>query len=303
MAKVCVLLGGNSSEREVSLRSGAVILKALRARGVDAESFDYHGNNLWELRERGYEKVLIALHGGAGENGAIQGFLEVSAIPYTGSGVLASALCMDKQRSKELARAYARVPKDIVLSRDEAQERLAANDSFAKEGAALAYPLVVKPSQDGSSVGVSIVQAAQDLAAAVSLALEGKGAVMLEEYVGGYELTVAVLHGRALGVCEIVPKHGFYDYEAKYIRNDTQYLVPSTLGADIERIMCEQAEALYAAFGCKGVARVDFLANSKKELYFLELNTVPGMTEKSLVPKIAQAAGIGFEELCLAMLE
>lgn len=302
MGKVCVLLGGNSSEREVSLRSGAAMLKALQAKGVDVEAFDYSGHNLGDLRELGYEKVMIALHGGAGENGAIQGFLEVCGIAYTGSGVLASALCMDKLRSKAMVRGLVNLPKDVVLSREEAQSRLAQGDDFASIGADFGYPLVVKPSEDGSSVGVSLVHKVEELAPAIAAALKGVGTVMVEEYIAGHELTVAVINGRALGVCEIIPKNEFYDYEAKYVRNDTQYLVPSTLGGECEAIMCKQAEVLYAAFGCRGVARVDFLANREKVPYFLELNTVPGMTEKSLVPKIARAAGLSFEDLCLMIL-
>ncbi len=289
--KIAVLLGGESAEREVSLRSGAALVRALEARGYAVTAFDWAAQRMAEFLAAGFEVAVVALHGGAGENGEIQGFLEMAGVPYTGSGVQASALAMDKEKSKALAKSYeVKTAPWFCWSRSEAQARLASGSAHSP----LPGSVVVKPCADGSSVGVSIVHDPAAFAPAVALALTGFGDVMIEGFVPGHELTVAVVNGVALGVCEICPGGEFYDYAAKYERNDTRYLIPSTRSADLERRVMAAAEFLYRVMGCHGVARVDFLAPNDEEAYFIELNTVPGLTEKSLVPKIAAARGIDF---------
>ncbi|MDX9719704.1 MAG: D-alanine--D-alanine ligase [Myxococcota bacterium] len=292
--KVLLLLGGETAEREVSLKTGAAIEKALRSRAYDVEAFDWSSQRASELLESRPDVVFNALHGGAGENGELQGLLEILKIPYTGSGVLSSALCMDKERTKRLAAACG-VPT--------AEWQTLGRASALELPCPLPFPCVVKPSEEGSSVGVSIVHEASAYPAAVQAALQGRGEVMVERYVAGKEVTVAVVDGVALGTCEIVPAQGFYDYAAKYQRNDTRYLTPSTLPPQLDAQVMELAVNSYSVLGCRGVARVDFLVERDRDAFLLELNTVPGMTEKSLVPKIAAACGIDFDTLCEWLLD
>jgi D-alanine-D-alanine ligase len=291
--KVAVLFGGRSGEREVSLKSGAAVLAALLRQGVDAHAFDPATQELSALKA--FDRAFIALHGRYGEDGTIQGALELMDIPYTGSGVMASALGMDKWRSKLLWTAAGVVTPDYVLMDD----TTSAEDVVAKLG----LPLFVKPANEGSSIGVSKVKQASELVAAYTLAKASDPLVLAEQFVGGGEYTVGILGDSALPVIRIVPKNEYYDYEAKYLRDDTEYRCPSGLSAAQEQQI--QAEALQAfrVLGCSGWGRVDFLMDESGKHYFLEVNTSPGMTDHSLVPMAAKAAGLDFDALVVRILQ
>jgi D-alanine-D-alanine ligase len=296
--KVAVLLGGLSAEREVSLKSGAAVLAALQAQGIDAQGFDPRDLPLYDLEK--FDRVFINLHGRFGEDGCIQGALELLNIPYTGSGVMASAIGMDKWRSKLLWRAMGIVTPDFEL--------LNANTDFAAIEKKLGLPLFVKPANEGSSIGISKVKRAGDLSAAYALAAKADPLVLAEKFVGGGEYTVGILANAkqglmALPIVRIVPKNEFYDYEAKYLRNDTEYLCPCGLPPEKEALIQREAIAAFQALGCSGWGRVDFLMDENGQHYFLEVNTSPGMTDHSLVPMAAKAAGISFEQLVLRILE
>lgn len=291
--KVAVLFGGRSGEREVSLKSGSAVLAALLRQGVDAHAFDPATQELSALKA--FDRAFIALHGRYGEDGTIQGALELMDIPYTGSGVMASALGMDKWRSKLLWTAAGVVTPDYVLMDD----TTSADAVVAKLG----LPLFVKPANEGSSIGVSKVKQASELAAAYTLAKASDPLVLAEQFVGGGEYTVGILGDSALPVIRIVPKNEYYDYEAKYLRDDTEYRCPSGLSAAQEQQI--QAEALQAfrVLGCSGWGRVDFLMDESGKHYFLEVNTSPGMTDHSLVPMAAKAAGLDFDALVVRILQ
>lgn len=291
--KVAVLFGGRSGEREVSLKSGSAVLAALQRQGVDAHAFDPAAQELSALK--GYDRAFIALHGRFGEDGTIQGALELMEIPYTGSGVMASALGMDKWRTKLLWTAAGVITPDFVLM-DE-------STTTEEVVATLGLPVFVKPANEGSSIGVSKVKQAAELAAAYTLAKASDPLVIAEQFVGGGEYTVGILGDTALPVIRIVPKNEYYDYEAKYLRDDTEYRCPSGLSAAQEQQI--QAEALQAfrVLGCSGWGRVDFLMDEAGKHYFLEVNTSPGMTDHSLVPMAAKAAGLDFDALVINILQ
>lgn len=291
--KVAVLFGGKSGEREVSLKSGSAVLAALLRQGVNAEAFDPSTRPLHDLE--GFDLVMISLHGRYGEDGTIQGALELLGIPYTGSGVMASAIGMDKWRTKMIwSAAGVKTP---------AFELVDAGSDFAAIEQTLGLPLFVKPANEGSSIGISKVKQAGELKAAYELAAQSDPLVIAEQFVGGGEYTVGILGDRALPIVRIVPANEFYDYEAKYLRDDTQYLCPCGLSAEKEAQI--QAEALQAfrTIGGQGWGRVDFLMDEQGKHYFLEVNTSPGMTDHSLVPMSAKAAGISFDELVIKILE
>ena len=291
--KVAVLFGGKSGEREVSLKSGSAVLAALLRQGVNAEAFDPATRPLHDLE--GFDLVMISLHGRYGEDGTIQGALELLGIPYTGSGVMASAIGMDKWRTKMIwSAAGVKTP---------AFELVDADSDFATIEQTLGLPLFVKPANEGSSIGISKVKQAGELKAAYELAAQSDPLVIAEQFVGGGEYTVGILGDRALPIVLIVPANEFYDYEAKYLRDDTQYLCPCGLSAGKEAQI--QAEALQAfrTIGGQGWGRVDFLMDEQGKHYFLEVNTSPGMTDHSLVPMSAKAAGISFDELVIKILE
>jgi D-alanine-D-alanine ligase len=291
--RVAVLLGGESGEREISLKSGQAVLDALIRQGVNAEAFDPAIRDVADLES--YDRVFIALHGKYGEDGTIQRILDAMEVPYTGSGVTASAIGMDKWQTK--------------LKWDEAKvvtpafELVHALSDFAAIEKKLGFPIFVKPANEGSSIGISKVKQSGDLKAAYELAAKADPLVIAEACISGGEYTVGILGQKALPIIRIVPKTEFYDYEAKYLRNDTEYLCPSGLSAEIEATI--QQEALYAfnALGCSGWGRVDFLMDEAGKHYFLEVNTSPGMTDHSLVPMAAKAAGIDFDALVLAVLK
>jgi len=293
--RVAVLLGGDSSEREISLLSGNAVLAALARRGVAAAAFDPREHSLLELIEQRFDRVWIALHGPGGEDGTVQGALEYLGIPYTGSGVAASATGMDKLRTKRLAQAIG------VASPDAMELRGAQDFELALER--LRLPLIVKPSSQGSSVGMTKVETAEALPAAYEAAAAVDRSVFAERWVTGREYTVGLLQGEALPSIRIETPTGFYDYEAKYIREDTRYLCPSGLSQPAEQHLASLALAAFAAIGAEGWGRADFMMDAAGRPLFLEINTVPGMTSHSLVPKAARAAGIDFDELVWRVLE
>jgi D-alanine-D-alanine ligase len=293
--KVAVLLGGQSSEREISLLSGGAVHAALQRRGVDAQAIDPRDVPLAELVAQNFDRVWIALHGPGGEDGTLQGALECLGLPYTGSGVLGSAICMDKVRTKRLAAAVGIATADFVVLRS------AADFDTALEQ--LGLPLFVKPATQGSSVGMSKVEHAADLPAAFAAAAATDDVVLAEAFISGAEYTVAVLQGRALPSIRIATPKNFYDYEAKYFRDDTQYHCPSGLSPETERHLGALAIGAFAAAGAEGWGRVDFMMDSTGRPLLLEINTVPGMTDHSLVPMAARAINMDFDTLVWRVLE
>lgn len=293
--KVAVLCGGRSAEREISLKSGTAVLTALLKSGVDAQQFDPAEQDLHKLLEGGFQRAFITLHGRFGEDGTMQGALELMNIPYTGSGVLASALAMDKWRSKLVWQA-AGLPIPAYEMLDAASDLVA----IVKR---LGLPLFIKPANEGSSVGISKVKKASEMRAAYAEAAKHDKLVIAEASINGGEYTVAILGAQALPVIKIEPANEFYDYEAKYLRNDTRYLCPSGLSQEKETEMQRLALQGFALIGGAGWGRVDFLMDEAGQPYLLEINTVPGMTDHSLVPMAARQAGISFEQLALTILE
>ena len=291
--KVAVLFGGKSAEREVSLKSGAGVLAALQRQGVDAHAFDPAERPLDELRA--FDRAFIMLHGRYGEDGTIQGALELMGIPYTGSGVMASAVGMDKWRTKLLWRAVGLpIPEFVML--DE-------NSDFAAVERQLGLPLFVKPACEGSSIGVSKVRQPGELQTAWREAAKHDALVIAEQAILGGEYTVAILGEQVLPIIKIVPATDFYDYEAKYLRDDTQYLCPCGLPEAREMELRAQALEAFRALGCSGWGRVDFLMDDAGRAYLLAVNTSPGRTDHSLVPMAARVAGISYEQLVLRVLE
>jgi len=292
--KVAVLLGGTSAEREVSLKSGGAVLAGLKRRGIDAHGIDVGPDILEVLRNGRFTRTFLALHGRGGEDGTMQGALELLGIPYTGSGVLASALGMDKWRTKLVWQAAGLPIPDYALLDD-------ATD-FAAVEARLGLPLFVKPANEGSSVGVSKVKTTGGLRGAFAEAVKHDRLVLAERFIGGGEYTAAILNGQALPVIKIEPANEFYDYEAKYLRDDTRYLCPCGLSPEQEREIQRLALRGFEVLGCRGWGRVDFLLDGSGKPYLLEVNTAPGMTDHSLVPMAARAAGINFDELVWRIL-
>jgi D-alanine-D-alanine ligase len=293
--RVAVMLGGFSSEREVSLDTGTAVLNALQQRGVDAHAWDPANHTLAEFAAEGFERVWIALHGPGGEDGALQGALEWLDTPYTGSGVMASAVAMDKIRSKHLFDAVGIPTPAYAVIRHRADAVMAIEE--------LGLPLILKPAGQGSSVGMSKVFELEDLDGAVDLALQYGGVALAESCVVGAEVTVAVLQGEALPSIRIETPRVFYDYRAKYESDRTQYHCPGTDDVVLEQRYREIATAAFAELGCSGWGRVDFMTGADGEPKVLEVNTVPGMTSHSLVPMAAQKVGIDFAELCWRILE
>ncbi len=289
--KIGVLLGGLSSEREVSLASGNAILKALREKGYHAVAIDVGRDVAEKIREQGVEAAFIALHGRFGEDGAIQGLLEVMGIPYTGSGVLASALGMNKTVSKEVFRSRGLLigPYEVVYAGGAANV-VAVIDK-------LQYPVVVKPHAEGSSVGVSLVFKKEDVAPAAKLAFQYGGEILVEKFIKGKEIQVGILGERALGAIEIVPKRSFYDYTAKYEAGMSDHFFPARISDAVYQRTLEAGLAAHRAIGCRGYSRVDFIIDENGSPYILEVNTLPGMTATSLLPEIARGVGISFPDL------
>ncbi|HCF59506.1 MAG TPA: D-alanine--D-alanine ligase [Myxococcales bacterium] len=293
--RVGVLMGGLSAEREVSLRTGSACAEALESKGYIVRRIDVQKDVAARLLEEGVEVAFIALHGRWGEDGCIQGLLESMFIPYTGSGVLASAAGMDKVFSKRVFVAH-----DIQTPACAVFENLEAFQAAPRLPFEL--PAVVKPSGEGSSVGVKIVKDAASLREAVAEASRLKGAILIERYVKGREIQVAVLDDEALGAIEILPANEFYDYAAKYQANTTRYLFPAPIPAAQEATACATALAAHRALGCGGATRSDLILDADGRCWLLEVNTLPGMTSASLLPKIAAGKGIDFPSLCERLL-
>lgn len=295
LGKVAVLLGGWAAEREVSLNSGAAVLAALQRRGVAAEAVDVGRDVLDRLREGGFDRAFIALHGRGGEDGVIQGALDLLQLPYTGSGVLGSAIGMDKVRTKQIWQAMGiPTPGHAVIRRGP----LDVTDLAAHVG----LPMAIKPAREGSTIGISRVERAEDVADACTAGFRHDDVLLAERWIQGEEYTVALLNGRVLPMIRIEPADDFYDYTAKYHSNDTQYHCPCGLPAGRERALGEIALQAFEAVGATGWGRVDLMVDADGEPWFLEVNTVPGMTDHSLVPMAAAAAGIDFDELVWRIL-
>jgi D-alanine-D-alanine ligase len=293
--KVAVLLGGKTAEREVSLKSGALVLAALRARGVDAHAFDPAERGIEDLIEGRFERAFIALHGRFGEDGTLQGALEWLGVPYTGSGVLACALAMDKVRTKLLWQASG-IPTPP-------HELLDARADLKAVAARLGLPLMVKPVNEGSSIGMSKVRAASGLDEAYALAVNYDRMVMAEGFIEGQELTAGILGEEPLPLIRLETPRDFYDYEAKYVADDTRYLIPCGLPPAREREIQALCLRAFRALGCRGWGRVDLMLDAAGDPWLLEVNTVPGMTDHSLVPMAARAVGLSYEDLCMKILE
>jgi D-alanine-D-alanine ligase len=300
--KVAVLMGGRSAERDISLMSGGGVLKALQSKGVDAHAFDPAERDLADLKREGFQRCFITLHGRFGEDGTVQGALELLGIPYTGSGVTASAISIDKVMTKRVWLAEGiPTPKYTLLRRG------AYGDKDIAGLASLGLPLIVKPAREGSSIGVAKVTDARDMRSAVDAAAALDADVLCEQFVSGDEVTCPILGtgdgARALPVIRIVAPEGNYDYQNKYFTDDTQYLVPCGLPAGEEEAIQELVLKAYRVLGCRGWGRIDVMidANTRKPS-LLEINTSPGMTGHSLVPMSARASGISYEDLCLRLL-
>jgi D-alanine-D-alanine ligase len=295
LGKVAVLFGGKSAEREISIMSGGGVLKALRSKGIDAHAFDPAERDLFELKREGYARCFIALHGRGGEDGTIQGALEVLGIPYTGSGVLGSALAMDKARAKLLWQASG-LPTP-------AYELLDKGSDLAGVAGRLGLPIVVKPAEEGSSIGITKVRAAGELEEAYALAVNYDSAVIAEKCIEGPEYTASIVGDAALPLIRIEAPQGNYDYQNKYFTDDTKYICPCGLPAKKEEALKALALDSFEVLDCAGWGRVDLMLDAKGDPWLLEANTSPGMTGHSLVPMAARALGISYEDLCVRILE
>lgn len=292
--KVAVLLGGRSAEREISLQSGQAVLAALRRSGVDAHPFDPAEKPLSALLDEHFDCVHIALHGRFGEDGTVQGALELMGIPYTGSGVMASALAMDKWRTKLLWQAVGVSSPRCVL--------LTAQSNFDQVAQTLGLPLIIKPAREGSTIGLSKIYQTQDIEQAYRQAANHDDLVLAEEFIEGTELTAAILGDKPLPLVRIEVSGDLYDYQAKYFSDETRYYCPCGLSEEQERAVQEQALLAYQTLGCEGWGRIDLIVSRTGGFYFLEANTSPGMTNHSLVPMAARTAGMEFDELVLKIL-
>lgn len=295
--RVGVLYGGQSAEREVSLMSGEGVCQALREQGIDAHLFDTGSNSLVELSQAGFDTVFIALHGRYGEDGTIQGALELLGIPYTGSGPMASSLSMDKIMTKRVWLQHGLPTPGFVVFNSAAD---------LPKAAPLGWPLMIKPPHEGSTLGITRVNAESELQEAYELAAGFDEEVLAEQFIKGREITVPVLgkgaDARALPIVEIIAPGGNYDYEHKYISDATQYIVPAELDAELSEHIQKLAEKAYRVLGCEGWGRADFMLGEDGKPWLLEMNTSPGMTSHSLVPMSARAAGMSYGELCVTIL-
>lgn len=292
--KVAVLMGGLSAEREISLLSGNAVLDALINKGVDAHGVDVGENFVSELAAEDYQQVFIVLHGRGGEDGTVQGLLEMMDLPYTGSGVMASSLAMDKLKTKQIWRAMELSTPDFCI--------IDSESSCKKALVALGLPLIIKPVLEGSSIGMSKVEREEELVPAWQLAQKCGGTVIAERWIVGKEYTAAMLDDQVLPLIRLETPHKFYDYDAKYEANDTQYICPSELDADYEVMYSELAKQAFDAVGASGWGRVDFMVDENNKPWLIEVNTVPGMTSHSLVPMAAKQSGMSFEDLVLKIL-
>ena len=300
--KIAVLFGGTSAERDVSLNSGAAVLAGLREGGVDAHPIDPKETDVTRLKAMGFDKAFIALHGRGGEDGTLQGLLELIGLPYTGSGVMASAISMDKLRSKLLWQgAGLPVAPWVAVTRREFE--LGLDAGAISRIAELGLPVIVKPSREGSSVGMSKVVNAEDISSALALAFQHDEEVLIEKWLSGPEFTVALLGEEILPSIRIQPAGTFYDYEAKYLSDETQYFCPSGLEAKDETQLQSLVLKAWTVLGCRGWGRIDVMQDNDGQFYLLEANTSPGMTSHSLVPMAARQAGMSFSQLVVRILD
>ena len=297
--KIAVLLGGTSAEREVSLNSGNAVLVALRKQGYDAHPIDPKTFPVATLKEQGFDRVFNILHGRGGEDGTMQGLLEQIGLPYTGCGVMASALTMDKMRTKMLWKAFGLPVAEMEIVTTENRINLNPMAVVKKLG----LPLMVKPSLEGSSVGLTKVKTVEELESAVDFALKFDRTVLIEEWLAGDEFTVPVLDGEVLPSIKIVPEGEFYDYDAKYISDNTQYFCPAGLTEEREQELRRLVKQAYDVVGCRGWSRIDVMADVEGKFRLVEVNTNPGMTSHSLFPKSAATVGYSFEQLVEKILE
>jgi len=295
--KVAVMFGGNSAEREVSINSGNAVLRALQVQGIDAHEFDPKTQPLHQLTEQGFSRVFIVLHGRGGEDGTMQGALDILGLPYTGSKVLGAALAMDKIKTKQIWNAL-----DLPTAKYQIVTPGKSIESLTKILADLGGLAMVKPANEGSSIGMAKVRTASELSDAITNAADFDDDILLEQWIDGEEYTVAVLGDLALPAIRMTTPHDFYDYQAKYQSTSTEYHCPCGLPDDEERALGEIAKKAFKAVHANGWGRVDFMRDKQKNWYLLEVNTVPGMTETSLVPKAAKQAGISFEQLVYRVL-
>lgn len=300
--RIGVLAGGTSAEREISLKSGNAIYKTLLNLGYDAVFIDVSDNFCEDLKRENIEIAFLALHGGHGENGAIQGLLEVMGIPYTGSGVLSSALAMDKEASKKVFIYHdMHVAPFVVVDRKQSGERI--NPQLITAVVDFPLPWVVKPVAEGSSIGVNIVRGEEDIDDAVQSAFSYGRKIIIEQYIKGKEIQIGVLGQTVLGGVEVRPSKEFYSYEAKYTPGLTQYILPPEIDDYAYETLKDAALKAHNALGCRGATRVDFILDESNEPYILEVNTIPGMTETSLLPKIAKLSGLEFSDLIEEILK
>ncbi len=293
--KIAVLMGGLSAEREISLKTGQAVLNALLENGCAAVAIDVGQDLPLQLREAGADIAFICLHGRYGEDGTVQGLLEMMHIPYTGSGVMSSSMVMDKVVTKQILLYHEISTPGFVAYR-------AGEDKAELFKRCRHFPLVVKPAREGSTIGISIVHDKKQLETGLEQALTHDDLVVIEDFIQGDEITVSILNGEALPIIKIVPKSGFYDYESKYTPGHTEYLLPAPLDAVLYTRLQEVSVAACKALSCRGAARVDFMVHDR-EFFCLEVNTIPGMTETSLLPKAAAEAGVSFKELVMQILE
>jgi len=294
IGKVAVLLGGNSAERAVSLKSGDAVYEALKAQNIDVVKIDSQERLIEQLNDHKVDVAFIALHGVGGEDGTVQGLLEFYGLPYTGSGVKASAICMDKWRTKLIWQGMGLPTPNFVLAHNVKE----LEDFALKVG----MPLMVKPALEGSSIGISKVNNQAQIAGAFDAAFNTGSPVLAEQFITGKEFTVGILNGKALPAIQLKPANEFYDYEAKYLQDDTEYLLPCGLTAEKELELQALALKAYESLDCKGWGRVDVMQDEDEKFWLIEVNTVPGMTDHSLVPMAAKAAGIDFKQLVVEIL-
>ncbi|MCC2644811.1 MAG: D-alanine--D-alanine ligase [Burkholderiales bacterium] len=292
--KVAVLMGGWSKESEISLMSGNAVLDSLINSGIDAHAFDPAKQSIFELKTQGFNRVVLMTHGKAGEDGILQGALEYLQIPYTGSGVLASALSMDKQRTKLVWSTYnIPMPKGLYLETADVNQ-IKANFKL---------PIIIKPVHEGSTLGLSKVYKWEDLNLALETAFKNDNSILVEEMIVGAEFSITVCDGVVYPAVKIEAPAGDYDYQNKYFTDNTVYICPYPLETSLEQQIKDYAKAGYKAVGARGVARLDFMLDKTNKPYFLEINTIPGMTGHSLSPQAFKAAGISFDQLCLKILD
>lgn len=297
--KIGVLMGGWSSEREISLLSGQRVLNSLKNQGFQAAAVDINRNFVTQIRDAKIDLAFIILHGRPGEDGSIQGYLDMLGVPYTGSGVTASAVCMDKVFTKELFRRWdIPTPDDVVIGADDP-----VATALAEAEKRFGYPMIAKPRAEGSSVGIELLEGRRGATERCERVRRGFGDILLEQFIPGMVATVGILVNEALPILELVPKRQkFYDYEAKYTRGETDFVLPARLDAKVETQIKEMALRAFRRVGCKGFARIDLLVKAAKQPYFLEINTLPGLTDVSDLPAEAEAAGISYDELIFRIL-